>query len=168
MKLEERFVQKRKEAGLSQKKIAVLSGVSYASVRRFESSGEISLKSMKKLLAALQMDRQLDNLFTEETSVPKMLYPFFWDVNPEKLRAHSDSRYIIARLLTKGDAHAMGWVDYEYSPKEIRDCAIHARDLSPQTAAYLSTRYHVPHEQMAYYRQKTGDWKKIPGVKNDT
>ena len=42
----ERFKKRRKETKLSQKKLAEISGVSYGSIRRFESTGEISLKSL--------------------------------------------------------------------------------------------------------------------------
>ena len=46
--LSARFKKRRKEKKLSQKKIAAQSGVSYASVRRFESTGEISLRSLAR------------------------------------------------------------------------------------------------------------------------
>ena len=41
--LVERFKKRRKELKLSQKDLSVRSGVSYASIRRFEETGEISL-----------------------------------------------------------------------------------------------------------------------------
>ena len=44
--LVERVRARRKEQGLSQKQLAARSGVSYASVRRFETEGEISLSSL--------------------------------------------------------------------------------------------------------------------------
>lgn len=44
-----RFKKRRKESGLSQKQLSQRSGVSYASIRRFESIGEISLKSLIKI-----------------------------------------------------------------------------------------------------------------------
>jgi transcriptional regulator with XRE-family HTH domain len=55
----------RKRKKLSQKQLAVKSGVSLGSLRRFEQSGEISLQSLTKLAIALDVDGELDELFTQ-------------------------------------------------------------------------------------------------------
>ena len=47
--LVERFKKRRKEAGLTQKELSERSGVSYGSIRRFESSGDVSLHSLLKI-----------------------------------------------------------------------------------------------------------------------
>ena len=44
-----RFIKRRKEQKITQKELAVKSGVSYASVRRFEKTGEISFSSLLSL-----------------------------------------------------------------------------------------------------------------------
>ena len=51
--ISERFRKRRKEKGLSQRRVAALSGVSYSSLRRFESMGEISLRSLMELARVL-------------------------------------------------------------------------------------------------------------------
>jgi len=48
-----RFRKRRKESGLSQRELSRRSGVSYGSIRRFESSGEISLFSLLKISSAI-------------------------------------------------------------------------------------------------------------------
>ena len=48
-----RFTKRRKEMKLTQKELAKRSGVSYASIRRFETSGEISFKSLFMLTNSL-------------------------------------------------------------------------------------------------------------------
>ena len=48
---------------VSQQRLSELSGVSYASIRRFEKTGDISLASLVKLALALQLYDDLDNLF---------------------------------------------------------------------------------------------------------
>jgi len=53
-KLVNQFIARRKECKLSQKEIANRSGVSYASVRRFESTGQISLDSLLKLSRVIE------------------------------------------------------------------------------------------------------------------
>ena len=59
----QRFVSIRKSKKVSQQRLSILSGVSYASIRRFEKTGDISLSSLVKLALALQLYDDLDNLF---------------------------------------------------------------------------------------------------------
>lgn len=61
-----RFKKRRKEAGLSQREISIKSGVSYGSIRRFESTGEISLNSLVKLAFALNLQEDFNELFKYE------------------------------------------------------------------------------------------------------
>ena len=63
MEIAKRFVAIRKGKKVSQQRLSLLSGVSYASIRRFEKSGDISLASLVKLALALQLYDDLDNLF---------------------------------------------------------------------------------------------------------
>lgn len=53
----------RKRRNMSQKKLSEKSGVSLGSVKRFESSGEISLISLTKIAVALDADQELEQLF---------------------------------------------------------------------------------------------------------
>ena len=61
--LAQRFRKRRKEKKLSQKRIARQSGVSYASVRRFERSGQISLHSLMELARVLGCLEDFNELF---------------------------------------------------------------------------------------------------------
>jgi len=54
---------RRKELGFSQKTLATRSGVSYASIRRFESSGDISLSSLLKIGNAMNCLSDFNDLF---------------------------------------------------------------------------------------------------------
>ena len=56
----------RKQAGLSQDELARRSGVSLGSLKRFENSGKISLKSFLKLLAILDRLDEMENLLQVE------------------------------------------------------------------------------------------------------
>lgn len=56
-----RSIRKRKK--LSQKKLSEKSGVSLGSLKRFESSGQISLISLTKLAIALNCENELERLF---------------------------------------------------------------------------------------------------------
>lgn len=48
-----RFIKRRKEMKITQKDLARKTGVSYASIRRFETTGEISFKSLLRLAGSI-------------------------------------------------------------------------------------------------------------------
>lgn len=60
-----RMAQLRKRRKISQKELAVRSGVSLGSLKRFEQSGEISLQFLTKLAIALEVEGELEDLFSE-------------------------------------------------------------------------------------------------------
>lgn len=66
LEIAKRFVAIRKGEKVSQQRLSVISGVSYASIRRFEKTGDISLASLVKLALSLQLYDDLDNLFKRE------------------------------------------------------------------------------------------------------
>lgn len=61
-----RFVKRRKEMKMTQKKLADKTGVSYASIRRFETCGEIALTSLIRLADALGYLDDFERLFEDE------------------------------------------------------------------------------------------------------
>lgn len=58
-----RFKKRRAESGLSQKELSKRSGVSYGSIRRFESTGDISLSSLLKISDAIDCLEDFNYLF---------------------------------------------------------------------------------------------------------
>jgi len=54
---------RRKGRKLSMEQLAEKSGVSYGSIKRFESSGEISLKSLLKIAIVLDYADEFEHLF---------------------------------------------------------------------------------------------------------
>ena len=59
----ERAKKKRKQMKISQKELSQKSGVTYASIRRFETTGEISLTSLLKIAHVLDALKDFENLF---------------------------------------------------------------------------------------------------------
>lgn len=55
----------RRRRRISQERLADLSGVSLGSVKRFETSGEISLLSLGKIALALGIEKELSGLFSD-------------------------------------------------------------------------------------------------------
>ena len=64
--LVEKIKQHRKKLKISQAQLASKSGVSLGSIKRFESKHEISLNSFIKILIALNLERDLENLFIQK------------------------------------------------------------------------------------------------------
>lgn len=65
LEIAKRMVLLRKRKKISQKKLAAKSGVSLGSLKRFEQTGEISLQSFTKLAIALEVEGELETLFSE-------------------------------------------------------------------------------------------------------
>jgi transcriptional regulator with XRE-family HTH domain len=64
--LAERVRARRREGKISQAELAGRSGVSLASVRRFETTGEVSLVSLVRIAAALGYEQDFANLFARK------------------------------------------------------------------------------------------------------
>ena len=62
----EKIKQHRKKLKISQAQLASKSGVSLGSIKRFESKYEISLNSFIKILIALNLEQDLENIFTQK------------------------------------------------------------------------------------------------------
>lgn len=66
LQLKKRFISRRKELKTTQKELSLRTGVSYASIRRFESIGEISLSSLLKLAEAINCLEDFNKLFENQ------------------------------------------------------------------------------------------------------
>ncbi len=62
----EKIKRQRKMLKISQVQLASKSGVSLGSVKRFESKYEISLNSLIKILIALNLEKDFENLFIQK------------------------------------------------------------------------------------------------------
>jgi len=63
MGVRDRFIKRRKEQKISQKEVSNLSGVPYASVRRFENTCEISFSSLVLIAKAINCLEDFNELF---------------------------------------------------------------------------------------------------------
>jgi transcriptional regulator with XRE-family HTH domain len=60
-----RFKRIRKAKGITIKELSERSGVPYSTIRRFESSGELSFVALVKIASAINEDGQIDSLFAD-------------------------------------------------------------------------------------------------------
>ncbi|WP_026518454.1 helix-turn-helix domain-containing protein [Butyrivibrio sp. MC2021] len=63
--LAKRIKRIRRRRKITQKQLAARSNVSYASLRKFEQTGQISLISLTKITMELGLVNELDELFTQ-------------------------------------------------------------------------------------------------------
>ena len=61
--LAQRVKTRRREGKLSQKELAERTGVSFASIRRFENTGEISLTNLLRIAVVLRYETDFEKLF---------------------------------------------------------------------------------------------------------
>ena len=64
-KLAQRVRKIRKRRSITQEKLASISGVSYGSIKRFETTGQISQLSLTKIAIAQHLPDELRNIFTQ-------------------------------------------------------------------------------------------------------
>ena len=65
MGIAERLTRIRKRRKITQQELSVKSNVSYGSIKRFETSGQISLISLTRLCVALECTDEIKRLFTD-------------------------------------------------------------------------------------------------------
>lgn len=76
-------VLRRKALHISQKELAGMTGVSFASIRRFETTGQISFESLVKIAISIDMKEDVKNLFNE-----RKVYRTIQDVIDEANQKH--------------------------------------------------------------------------------
>ena len=74
-------------------------------------------------------------MYTMKTKLPKSLYRYFWDIEPEKLDPKKRATYVLSRLFEYGDVEAMRWIFKQYSKHEMRE-ALNRRGLWPRARAF--------------------------------
>lgn len=67
-----RVKQLRKHRGISQQEMASRSGVSLGSIKRFETSGAISLESLVRIARVLDRAEELNTLFNPEADEQRL------------------------------------------------------------------------------------------------
>lgn len=55
------------------------------------------------------------------TKLPRNLYRYFWDIEPEKLDPKKYPTYVISRLFEYGDIEAIRWMFQHYSKRKLKE-----------------------------------------------
>lgn len=76
--------------------------------------------------------------------IPKQFHSLFWDVDVATLDAKEYPQYVIGRVLEYGNEEAVRWLQGIFSEAQIKNVVASERRLSPKTANFWATVYHIP------------------------
>ncbi|OGK13362.1 hypothetical protein A3I50_01350 [Candidatus Roizmanbacteria bacterium RIFCSPLOWO2_02_FULL_37_9] len=82
------------------------------------------------------------------TKLPRSLYRFFWDINAKMLNPSKHPKFVINRLLDKGDIEAVKWVRRNFSENEIEKTFKKLRDFRPKVASFWSLFLNIPKKEI--------------------
>ncbi|MBI2343907.1 MAG: hypothetical protein HYV02_06220 [Deltaproteobacteria bacterium] len=75
--------------------------------------------------------------------LPRGLQRFFWDVRFDTIDPVQHQRYVIERLLDRGDVPAVRWLLGYYSPASMITVLKQTRVLSRKSATFWALYFHV-------------------------
>lgn len=70
--------------------------------------------------------------------IPKRLYRYFWEINPEELNLVEDADYIVARLLDYGKTQDIEWLLNRFGKDRIKIVLKKYRGISRKSAFFWS------------------------------
>lgn len=81
--------------------------------------------------------------------IPKELYAFFWEVNPDSFDPREYGEYVIGRILELGTEPAVAWMKSTFTEEEIKKVIREDRRLSPRSATFWALVYGIRTEDVA-------------------
>jgi len=79
--------------------------------------------------------------------LPKFLHQYFWDVDAKKLNPSKYPKYVINRLLDKGDFKAARWTLKTFPKKTIKETFKTMRDFSPKNGTFWTLYLKIPRRE---------------------
>lgn len=79
---------------------------------------------------------------------PSFLKKYFWEIDFEKLDVERKDRYVVARLLERGDEEALRWMFKNYPREQVKDVLKKTRALSRVSANYWALVLRIPKSQV--------------------
>ena len=78
----------------------------------------------------------------------------FWDVNPDKLDAHSSIMLIVERVLSRGNMSEFKQLIRFYSLKDLSQTVIKIGYMDARTLNFISTYLNIPKQDFLCYKKK--------------
>ena len=89
----------------------------------------------------------INRIYTERIEDFKLNISLFWDVDTNDLDIDTHSRFIIERVITRGDIDDWTMLLNLYGKERIRNEVVTIRSLDPKTLNYLSVYFDVDMKQ---------------------
>lgn len=70
------------------------------------------------------------------TPLPEFLHQYFWDVKFEDMKIEDNPRFILKRVIDRGDTRALKWALSIFTVNDIKDIITSSRDISRKTANF--------------------------------
>lgn len=80
--------------------------------------------------------------------LPKSLYRYFWEVEPEKIDVEERSDYVIHRVMDYGDTEAIRWMKLTYGQRKMEEVLRSRRGISRQSGSYWATIFGMKFEEV--------------------
>src|SRR3989338_6985179 len=81
------------------------------------------------------------------TKLPKRFYRYFWDVEAKEVNPAKHPKYVINRLLDKGDLSAARWVLAAFPKEKIVETLKTMLDFSPWNGVFWTRFLGIPPEE---------------------
>lgn len=75
--------------------------------------------------------------------IPHYAHRYFWDVDPLQLDLERDHRFIIERLLEKGNDESVRWLQSQYTEEDLKKVVASSNRLSPKSRNYWGLTLHL-------------------------
>lgn len=79
----------------------------------------------------------------DDMEIPTSLKQYFWDVDLGLLDTNRDSRFILERILEKGNDNAVRWLEQVYPYDQVAKVVTDSRRLSPKSRNYWGIKLHL-------------------------
>ncbi|MFO7822269.1 MAG: hypothetical protein R6V56_09490 [Lentisphaeria bacterium] len=86
--------------------------------------------------------------------IDKLPARLFWDIDHKKLDSEKHKRFIITRVMERGDIEDVQAIWNKYSHDKIREALTTARYLSPKTTAFFSNQFSLSEDAFRAHRRR--------------
>lgn len=87
----------------------------------------------------------------------------FWDVDREALDSDQHRRFIVERVLSRGDLDDVRWAKDQYGDEELKQVLLQTKSLDPRSLSFWCSYFHIDPKQCLQkpsLRRRAAFWKK--------
>lgn len=78
-----------------------------------------------------------NSLYEEaKNTIAGVLAPVFWDVKFEEVDIAKNPRFVLKRVIDRGDTRALKWIMERFTKEDIKELILTSRDVSRKTANF--------------------------------